>query len=137
MGLSAIEWMLRHPLSGHPIALVRLVQLGAARESYFRAVTPEADSSARQLIGYWGSLDDAERGTLALYERASGASISGAGAPGPSLALIPQKPPPTSPTPGRAAAPAQHARHDREARALGQNERSRRAEVVRGVSPRQ
>ncbi len=109
MTLRPAEWDVLHPLDGHPIAIVRLVQLGQRREPYYRAVTPEDDRALRRLIGYWGSVDEAHEGVLALYERASGRSLAGGDRP-PSRPLVAQKPPPgASRTPGTPARPRLHA----------------------------
>lgn len=97
MTLRPAEWDVLHPLDGHAIAIVRLVQLGPRREPYYRAVTPEPETERvqRRLIGYWGSVDEAHEGVLALYEHASGRSLAGGDRP-PSRPLVPQKPPPES-----------------------------------------
>lgn len=109
MTIRPAEWDVLHPLDGRPIAVVRLVLLGPAREPYYRAVTPEDDRSQRRLIGYWSSVDHAHDGVLALYERASGRSTSGGGRE-PARPLVPQKPPPCAPTPAPARAGAATAR---------------------------
>lgn len=109
MTLRPAEWDVLHPLDGHPIAIVRLVQLGERREPYYRAVTPEGDRALRRLIGYWGSVDEAHEGVLALYERASGRSLAG-GDRAPSRPLVPQQPPPgEAARPGTPARPQLHA----------------------------
>lgn len=93
MCLVTVEWEVRLPLTGEPIAFVRAVHLGRRRELYFRAVTANPDPSQRKLIGYWGTPDAAHEGTLAIYEQASGRSLSGGGKPA-TRELVPQKPPP-------------------------------------------
>jgi len=108
MTLRPAEWDVLHPLDGHPIAIVRLVQLGTRREPYYRAVSPEPDRALRRLIGYWGTVDEAHEGVLALYERASGRSLAGGDRP-PSRPLVPQKPPPGAPQQGTPARPRLHA----------------------------
>ncbi|MGY3128145.1 hypothetical protein ACVWW9_001644 [Agrococcus sp. UYP33] len=108
MTLRPAEWDVLHPLDGHPIAIVRLVQLGTRREPYYRAVSPEPDRALRRLIGYWGTVDEAHEGVLALYERASGRSLAGGDRP-PSRPLVPQKPPPGTPQQGTPARPRLHA----------------------------
>lgn len=103
MTLRPVEWEVRLPLSGEAVAIVRAVHLGPLGEVYLRAVTPDADRSQRELIGYWGSPQEAHDGVLALYERRSNPNTP------PSLPLVPQKPPP-EPTPrGMAARPRLHA----------------------------
>lgn len=99
------------PLSGQVIAIVRAVELGRRRQVYYRAVTSEADRTLRTLIGYWGSPQDAHDGALALYEQSTGCSVAGGGA-GPSMELVPQKPPPADPqeAAGMAARPRYHSR---------------------------
>lgn len=86
--LRPVEWEVRLPLSGEAIAIVRAVSLGPRGEVYLRAVTPDAERSQRELIGYWGSPQEAHDGVLALYERRTNR-----GAP-PTLPLVSQKPPP-------------------------------------------
>jgi len=88
MTLRPVEWEVRLPLSGEAVAIVRAVALGPRDEVYLRAVTPDADRSQRELIGYWGSPQEAHDGVLALYERRSNRGVP------PALPLVPQKPPP-------------------------------------------
>lgn len=111
MTVRPVEWDVLHPLDGRPIAVVRLLVLGPNREPYYRAVSPETDRTQRRLIGYWGTLDHAHDGVLALYEHASRRSLSGGDLP-PSRTLVPQKAPPGERTPehrtGYAARPAKH-----------------------------
>lgn len=108
MTLRPVEWDLGHPLSGHPLAVIRLVRLGPRLEPYYRAVTANPERSARKLIGYWGTLEDARTGCLALYERATGESVAGGDAK-PSMQVVQQKPPPPAHEPGSPARPRQHA----------------------------
>lgn len=103
MTLRPVEWEVRLPLSGEAVAIVRAVRLGAHGDVYLRAVTPDADRSQRELIGYWGSPQEAHDGVLALYERRSNP-----GTP-PSLPLVPQKPPPEPTSRGTAVRPRLHA----------------------------
>lgn len=103
MTLRPVEWEVRLPLSGEIVAIVRAVQLGSRGDVYLRAVTPDADRSQRELIGYWASPQEAHDGVLALYERRSNRGVP------PSLPLVPQKPPPEANTPGMAARPRVHA----------------------------
>lgn len=107
MTLRPIEWDVLHPLDGRPIAVVRLVALGPRREPYYRAVSPEPDRPQRRLVGYWGSLDEAHDGVLALYEHLSNRALAGGDAP-PSRPLVPQKPPPAPFEPGKASRPRLH-----------------------------
>ncbi len=64
MTLRPVEWEVRLPLSGEAVAIVRAVQLGPRGEVYLRAVTPDANRSQRELIGYWGSPQEAHDGVL-------------------------------------------------------------------------
>lgn len=96
-----------HPLDGQPLAIIRLVYLGARREPYYRAVTANPDRGRRVLVGYWGSLDDAHTACLALHERATGRSLSG-GDRAPQLQVPVQKPPPQAVEQGKAARPRLH-----------------------------
>lgn len=108
MTLRPVEWDVLHPLTGQPLAIIRLVWLGARREPYYRAVTANPDRAARKLVDYWGTLDDAHAAVLALYERATGQSISGGNAK-PTLQAPAQKPPPAALEQGKAARPRLHA----------------------------
>lgn len=105
--LRPVEWVSLHPLSGTPIALVRLVHLGPAREPYYRAVTADRDPAQRQLLGYWATPDLAETAVQALYEQQSGEALTGGGQPPRGLAVPPMKPPPA--TDDRPAVPSAHA----------------------------
>lgn len=108
MTLRPIEWDVLHPLAGQPLAIIRLVYLGARREPYYRAVTANPDRAARILVGYWGTLDDAHTACLALHEQATGRAISGGDQP-PQLQVPARKPPPAAHESGRAARPRIHA----------------------------
>lgn len=55
MTLRPVEWDVLHPLDGQPLAIIRLVYLGARREPYYRAVTANPDRAERKLIGYWAT----------------------------------------------------------------------------------
>lgn len=102
VSLTAVEWVLRHPLEGRPLAIIRLLYLGVPAERYYRAVTWHSDSSGRRLLGYWGSEAEAAASVLALYERQEGR---------PQAHLVQWKPPPaTVQRHGRAASPAEHGR---------------------------
>jgi len=102
--LRPVEWEVRLPLSGEAVAIVRAVSLGPRGEVYLRAVTPDADRSQRELIGYGGSPQEAHDGVLALYERRTNRGL-------PTLPLVPQEPPPEpGGVRGTAARPRQHAR---------------------------
>ncbi|GAA1420506.1 hypothetical protein GCM10009640_09930 [Agrococcus citreus] len=107
MTIRPCEWDVLHPLDGRPPAVIRLLVMGPNREPYYRAVSPEPDRSQRRLIGYWGSLEHAHDGVLALYEHLSQRSLAGGDMP-PSRPLVPQKPAPGAPEQRRAARPAKH-----------------------------
>ncbi|SFN65829.1 hypothetical protein [Mycetocola miduiensis] len=64
-----IEWAIVHSTSRDPIALIRKLQLGAGRTTYYRAITWHVDPTKRELIGYWGSLNEATQNVYGLYER--------------------------------------------------------------------
>lgn len=97
MTIKPCEWDVLHPLDGRPLAIVRLLTLGPDREPYYHR-------AQRRPIGYWGSLERAHDGVLALYEHMSRRSLAGGDMP-PSRPLVPQKPPPGVPERGRAATP--------------------------------
>ncbi len=112
MPLRPIEWELTNPLDGQPLAIIRMVRLGARRERYYRSVTANPDPAARRLVGYWGRPEDAECGTLAIYEHGTGRSLSGGDLPA-RREVVPQKPPPTYPIVGYAAPVQVRAEHAR------------------------
>ncbi|WP_072312886.1 hypothetical protein [Agrococcus sp. Marseille-P2731] len=107
MTLRPTEWDVLHPLSGQPLAIIRLLWLGPRREPYYRAVTANPRRELRKLVGYWGTLDDAHTACLAMHERAAGRSVDG-GDRAPTLQVPAQKPPPATQRPGMAARPQLH-----------------------------
>src|SRR5690554_6021187 len=64
-----IEWVITHSASKEPIALIRKLQLGLGQVTYYRATTWNSEPSKRELIGYWGSLNEAAQNVYGLYER--------------------------------------------------------------------
>lgn len=52
MTLRPVDWNVFHPLDRQPLAITRLIYLGARRERCFRAVPASADRARRALIGY-------------------------------------------------------------------------------------
>lgn len=64
-----VEWIVTHASTPEPIAVVRRLRLGPRRELYFRAVTWHPDPSRRDLVGYWGSAEEAVQNVYGLYER--------------------------------------------------------------------
>jgi hypothetical protein len=67
--ITPVEWVVTHASSSEPIAVVRRLRLGQQRDLYFRAVTWHANPSKRDLIGYWGSAEEAVQNVYGLYER--------------------------------------------------------------------
>ena len=65
----AIEWEITHSTKRDPIAIIRKLHLGPGDVVYFRAVTWDADPANRELIGYWGSLEEATQNVYGLFER--------------------------------------------------------------------
>lgn len=102
-GFDVVEWEVRTPLDGLPVAVVRLVHLGAAREPYYRAVTANPVPELRRLIGYYASAGDAHDAALYMLEQATGRSVTGGGGAA-RLQPVPQKPPPAALGPHAAAA---------------------------------
>lgn len=92
-GFDVVEWEVRGPLDGLPIAIVRLLHLGEHHEPYWRAVTAENDPRRRQLIGYYGSAGDAHDASIHHAEQRAQRSLAGGNRP-PSARYVPQKPPP-------------------------------------------
>lgn len=64
-----VEWVVTHSSSQEPIAVVRRLRLGPQRELYFRAVTWHVDPAKRELVGYWGSAEEAVQNVYGLFER--------------------------------------------------------------------
>ena len=64
-----VEWVVTDVSAREPIAVVRRLRLGPRRELYFRAVTWHPDPARRDLVGYWGSAEEAVQNVLGLYER--------------------------------------------------------------------
>jgi hypothetical protein len=96
-----------HPLDGAHVAIVRLVLLGPTSEPFYRAVTPEPDRTRRELLGYWGTLEEAHEAALALLEQRTGQAIEGGGRP-PSRQVPPQEPPSAPHPTGQPARPRLH-----------------------------
>jgi ribosomal protein S16 len=99
-----VEWDVLHPLDGAHVAVIRLMLLGPKREPFYRVVTPEPDRSRRQLLGYWGTLDEAHEAALALLEQHTGEAIEGGGRK--SSRRVPPQKPPSPPYPTGVAARA-------------------------------
>ena len=64
-----VEWVVTHASVQEPIAVVRRLRLGPQRELYFRAVTWHQDPAKRDLVGYWGSAEEAVQNVYGLFER--------------------------------------------------------------------
>jgi len=96
MPATPVEWLVGHGSSQAPIAIIRALFLGPRQELYYRAVT-FAEPSARRLIGYWGSLADAEQGAIAWYEAKMPKAwrMAGGGTERPAVVAPPQKSPPS------------------------------------------
>lgn len=92
MTLRPITWEVREPLTGNVMAIIQVVHLGPRQEPYYRSVTANPDPKQRKLVGYWHTPDEANDGTIAIYEQRIGRSLSGGGLP--PRELVPQKPPP-------------------------------------------
>ncbi|WP_411720505.1 hypothetical protein [Mycetocola sp.] len=115
-----VEWVVTHSASKEPIALVRRLRLGAQRELYFRAVTWRPNPARRELVGYWGSLEEAVQNVYGLYERSLPPQfhVTGGGTARELQRLTKPKPPPASVQPATPAAPVHTRRptalvHDR------------------------
>ncbi len=91
-----VEWVVTHAAAKGPIAVVRRLRLGRARDVYFRAVTWHADPSERSLVGYWGSAEEAVQNIYGLYERSLPPQflMTGGGTTRAPLPLTAPKPPP-------------------------------------------
>jgi hypothetical protein len=93
-----VEWVVSHSAAAGPIAVVRRLRLGPERELYFRAVTWHSDVAQRELVGYWGSLDEAVQNVYGLYERSLPPQflMTGGGTTRQPQSLTQPKPPPAS-----------------------------------------
>jgi hypothetical protein len=96
-----VEWMVTHSAASEPIAVVRRLRLGPQRELYFRAVTWHRDSTRRELVGYWDSLEEAVQNVYGLYERSLPPQflMTGGGTTREPQPLTKPKPPPASARP--------------------------------------
>ncbi|TQL53160.1 hypothetical protein [Subtercola boreus] len=57
-----VEWMLQHPVSPRPFAVIRLIRFPAQKgtvDAWYRVVTWSAGSSDRELVGWCLSLEAA------------------------------------------------------------------------------
>ncbi|MET1051858.1 MAG: hypothetical protein ABWX65_04380 [Mycetocola sp.] len=106
--ITPVEWVVTHSAASGPIAVVRRLRLGPDRDLYFRAVTWHDDPAQRELVGYWGSLDEAVQNVYGLYERSLPPQflMTGGGTAREPHALTKPKAPPVTPAqPGRQAPP--------------------------------
>ncbi|MBG6056421.1 hypothetical protein IWX81_002858 [Salinibacterium sp. CAN_S4] len=58
------EWVIMRDNNREPAALVRSLQLGPRNETFFRVVTWAVESHDRALVGYFRTLDEADRSVL-------------------------------------------------------------------------
>jgi hypothetical protein len=111
-----VEWVVTHSAANDPIAVVRRLRLGQQRELYFRAVTWHPVSAHRELVGYWGSLEEAVQNVYGLYERSLPPQflMTGGGTAREPQRLTRPKPPPTAGSAearsGQQPAPPTHSR---------------------------
>jgi hypothetical protein len=135
-----VEWVVTHSAAKDPIAVVRRLRLGPQRELYFRAVTWHSVSAHRELVGYWGSLEEAVQNVYGLYERSLPPQflMTGGGTAREPQRLTRPKPPPTAgsaearpgqqPTQRRQPTQPAHSRHP------PQQSQPRPAATIRGGS---
>jgi hypothetical protein len=83
------EWILMRDSRREPAAVVRHLQLGPRREWYFRVVTWAETSDGRELVGYYPTLEEADRSVKfrppVLSARSgppNGGGVTHAGSPG-------------------------------------------------------
>ena len=123
-----VEWVVTHSSSQQPIAVVRRLRLGPERQLYFRAVTWNADPEKRDLVGYWGSAEEAVQNVYGLYERSLPPQFlmtGGGTAREPPALTKPKAPPARQAIPDRRQAPRDGATHAGEARPSSPEVRSR------------
>ena len=58
------EWFLMRDSNSQPAAIVRRLRMGPRDETYFRVVTWAVSSGDRTLVGYFATLDEADRSVL-------------------------------------------------------------------------
>lgn len=62
--ISTSEWILMRDERRTPAAIVRALRLGARHELFYRVVSWAPTSEGRELIGYFRTLDEADRSVL-------------------------------------------------------------------------
>ena len=62
--ISTSEWILMRDDRRTPAAVVRALRLGARAELFYRVVSWAATSEGRTLVGYFRTLDEADRSVL-------------------------------------------------------------------------
>ena len=58
------EWIVMRDSKREPVAIIRALRFGPRNELFFRVVTWAPESSARTLLGYFPSLDEADQSVL-------------------------------------------------------------------------
>lgn len=58
------EWIVMRDSAREPVAVIRVVTMGPRKESFYRVVTWAPTSDARRLVGYYRTLEEADRAVL-------------------------------------------------------------------------
>lgn len=58
------EWVVTRDSTREPVAVIRVVTMGPRNESFYRVVTWAPTSDARRLVGYYRTLEEADRAVL-------------------------------------------------------------------------
>lgn len=58
------EWIVMRDSVREPVAVIRVVTMGPRKESFYRVVTWAPTSDARSLVGYYRTLEEADRAVL-------------------------------------------------------------------------
>lgn len=90
-----VEWLVGSPRQQGPGAIIRRLALGREADTYYRVVTWADDPAQRELIGYWGTLEEAARNAVAVFEKDMPSSwLSSPNGFRERVTGTPQKPPP-------------------------------------------
>lgn len=58
------EWIIMRDSNREPVGIIRTVKLGPREQTFYRVVTWAPTSGGRELVGYYDSLDEADRSIL-------------------------------------------------------------------------
>jgi hypothetical protein len=58
------EWIVMRDSAREPVAVIRVVTMGPRNQSFYRVVTWAPNSEGRRLVGYYRTLEEADRAVL-------------------------------------------------------------------------